>query len=141
LVVEEQSPLKFAQVISLLNMRGAVGHLAGRRYAQTMSMNETNINRLSFFYLMQEKITRSKEEAIKILRGYEAEIGGSADKFAELASKYSDCSSHSNKGDLGWFGPRQMQKPFEEATYALQVGQISDVVDTDSGVHLILRTG
>lgn len=33
-----------------------------------------------------------------------------------------------------------MQKPFEEATYALKVGQISDVVSTDSGVHLILRT-
>ena len=34
----------------------------------------------------------------------------------------------------------QMQRPFEEATYALKVGEISDVVDTDSGVHLILRT-
>ena len=34
-----------------------------------------------------------------------------------------------------------MQKPFEEATYALNVGQISDIVSTDSGVHLILRTG
>lgn len=33
-----------------------------------------------------------------------------------------------------------MQKPFEDATYALNVGQISDIVDTDSGVHLILRT-
>lgn len=35
----------------------------------------------------------------------------------------------------------QMQRPFEEATYALDVGEISDVVSTDSGVHLILRTG
>ncbi len=34
-----------------------------------------------------------------------------------------------------------MQKPFEEATYALKVGDISDIVDTDSGVHIILRTG
>ena len=33
-----------------------------------------------------------------------------------------------------------MQKAFEDATYALQVGQISDVISTDSGVHLILRT-
>lgn len=33
-----------------------------------------------------------------------------------------------------------MQKPFEEATYALKVGEMSEIVDTDSGVHIILRT-
>lgn len=40
----------------------------------------------------------------------------------------------------GPFGRGQMQKPFEEATYALKVGDISDIVDTDSGVHIIKRT-
>lgn len=34
-----------------------------------------------------------------------------------------------------------MQKAFEKATYALKVGEISDVVDTESGVHIIKRTG
>lgn len=75
-----------------------------------------------------------------MLRKYEAEIGGDPQKFGELAQKYSDCSSHSNRGDLGAFQRGMMQKPFEDATYALNIGQISNIVDTDSGVHLILRT-
>ncbi|TCD68301.1 hypothetical protein EIP91_011160 [Steccherinum ochraceum] len=88
----------------------------------------------------ENNITRSKDEAIKILEGYRAEIGGSTTKFAELAQTHSDCSSHEKGGDLGFFGKNQMQKPFEEATYALNVGEMSDIISTDSGVHIILRT-
>jgi len=40
----------------------------------------------------------------------------------------------------GTFGRKQMQKPFEDATYTLKVGELSEIVDTDSGVHTILRT-
>ncbi|EIM83260.1 rotamase-domain-containing protein [Stereum hirsutum FP-91666 SS1] len=89
----------------------------------------------------EPKITRSKEDAIAILKEYNDEINGSASKFAELAQIHSDCSSHDHGGDLGWFKPGQMQKPFEDTAYSLQVGQISDVVSSDSGVHLIMRTG
>ncbi|CAE6488851.1 unnamed protein product [Rhizoctonia solani] len=89
----------------------------------------------------EENITRSKEDAIKILQGYADEIGTDRNKFAELATEHSDCSSHRNGGDLGWFGKGQMQKPFEDGVLALEVGGISDVVETESGVHLIMRTG
>ena len=41
--------------------------------------------------------------------------------FEELASEYSDCSSAKRGGDLGPFGRGQMQKPFEEATFGLEV--------------------
>ena len=60
--------------------------------------------------------------------------------FEELASKYSDCSSAKKGGDLGPFGRGQMQKPFEDASFALKVGDMSETVVTDSGVHIILRT-
>lgn len=60
--------------------------------------------------------------------------------FAELAQKYSDCSSAKRGGDLGLFGRGTMQKPFEEAAFALKVGELSETVDTDSGVHIIMRT-
>lgn len=59
--------------------------------------------------------------------------------FSELASKYSDCSSAKRGGDLGPFGRGAMQKPFEQAAFALKVGELSTPVDTDSGIHLIER--
>jgi NIMA-interacting peptidyl-prolyl cis-trans isomerase 1 len=95
----------------------------------------------SLMHVIQSKITRTREEAIEILQKYQAEINDSSEEFAKLASRHSDCSSHNNGGDLGWFGRGQMQKPFEDATFVLGIGKISGVVSTDSGVHLILRTG
>jgi peptidyl-prolyl cis-trans isomerase NIMA-interacting 1 len=86
-------------------------------------------------------ITRTKDEAIALLKQYQAEIAGDPAKFAVLAQEHSDCSSHAKGGNLGWFSRGQMQKPFEDATFALRPGQMSGIVDTQSGVHLILRTG
>eukprot|EP00092_Neocalanus_flemingeri_P024408 GFUD01026464.1.p1 GENE.GFUD01026464.1~~GFUD01026464.1.p1 ORF type:complete len:154 (+),score=48.28 GFUD01026464.1:58-519(+) len=88
----------------------------------------------------EDPITRSKEEALEILAGYRNRIVNKEATFEELAGQFSDCSSAKKGGDLGMFGPGQMQKPFEEATFALQVGEMSEAVDTDSGVHIILRT-
>ena len=42
-------------------------------------------------------------------------------------------------GDLGSFSRGQMQKPFEEASFALPMGGLSEIVDTESGIHIILR--
>ncbi|CAI2347047.1 unnamed protein product [Caenorhabditis sp. 36 PRJEB53466] len=89
-----------------------------------------------------DNITRSKEDAINILKGYEKELKGSSNvegSFRELAKQFSDCSSAKRGGDLGPFKRRQMQKAFEDASFALEIGEMSGVVDTDSGVHLIYR--
>ncbi|XP_059495940.1 peptidyl-prolyl cis-trans isomerase NIMA-interacting 1 [Stegostoma tigrinum] len=88
----------------------------------------------------QEEITRSKEEALETLNEYIQMIKSGDATFEHLASKYSDCSSAKEGGDLGYFGKGQMQRPFEEATYALKIGEMSNPVFTDSGIHIILRT-
>eukprot|EP00850_Spirogloea_muscicola_P003314 SM000013S26483 [mRNA] locus=s13:646284:646806:- [translate_table: standard] len=84
----------------------------------------------------------TRDDAAARLRRLRDEITAGPDgAFARVAADESDCSSAKNGGDLGWFRPGQMQRPFEEATYALKVGEISGIVDTDSGVHIIQRTG
>ncbi|PWN32129.1 rotamase-domain-containing protein [Meira miltonrushii] len=90
----------------------------------------------------EKNITRSVEEAEGILREHANTLGSkpTPDQFGQLAKTHSDCSSAAKGGDLGFFGRGQMQKPFEDATYGLQVGEMSDVIKSDSGLHLILRT-
>lgn len=58
--------------------------------------------------------------------------------FSALAKQYSEGPSGPNGGDLGLFSRGQMVKPFEDAVFSLQAGEISDVVQTDFGYHIIL---
>lgn len=96
----------------------------------------------------RSKITDTKEKAIADLEELIAILKDSEDDpkelratFEELAKTESDCTSAKRGGDLGFFGKRKMQKPFEDASFALGIGELSGVVETSSGVHVILRIG
>jgi len=56
-----------------------------------------------------------------------------------IAATRSDCSSCKQNGDLGFFGRGAMQRPFEDASFSLNIGEMSEIVSTDSGYHLIYR--
>ena len=63
--------------------------------------------------------------------------------FSEVAAQFSiDPSAASNYGDLGWFTSGQMVAPFEEAAFALEnIGDVSEIIQTDFGYHIIQLLG
>eukprot|EP01108_Squamamoeba_japonica_P009715 TRINITY_DN9206_c0_g1_i1.p1 TRINITY_DN9206_c0_g1~~TRINITY_DN9206_c0_g1_i1.p1 ORF type:complete len:177 (+),score=38.51 TRINITY_DN9206_c0_g1_i1:90-620(+) len=90
-------------------------------------------------------IVRSKEEARMILHEHEDalrafDVSELPHEFAALAKVHSDCNSAKHGGDLGPFKRGAMQPSFEEAAFALEVGEMSRIVESQSGYHLILRT-
>lgn len=90
---------------------------------------------------LPEGITLSRDDAIAKMKGFQKHILNGEVKLSELAKTESDCSSHANGGDLGFFGKGQMQPAFEQATFGLNVGEFSDIIETDSGIHIVQRTG
>jgi len=81
-----------------------------------------------------EDKAKVKEQAEKVLE--EAKKPGA--DFAKLAEKYSEDKGSAKKGgDLGFFERGRMVKPFEEAAFSLKPGEISDLVETTYGYHII----
>lgn len=80
-------------------------------------------------------LVKKRSEAEKILE--ELKKGAN---FAELAKKYSECPSRKRGGDLGWFGKGKMVPEFEKAAFSLKKGDLSDIVKTQFGYHVIKVT-
>ncbi len=80
-----------------------------------------------------------KEEKRKRIEDVHRRLAGGED-FAKVASENSECPSSASGGDLGYFSRGQMVKQFEDAAFALKTGQLSGVVETRFGFHVIKVT-
>lgn len=80
-----------------------------------------------------------KKEAKKTAEEALAKVKAGED-FAEVAKEYSEDSSASSGGELGTFGRGKMVTEFEDAAFAMKAGEISDIVETEYGYHIIKVT-
>lgn len=95
--------------------------------------------KLSHIVITPGVLEERKAEARKKLEGI-LERARSGEDFAELAKEYSeDPGSASGGGDLGYFARGVMIKEFSEEAFALEKGEISDIVETAYGLHIIRK--
>ena len=85
--------------------------------------------------LSAEKKKEAKKKAEEALAKVKA-----GEDFSKVAKEYSQDSSASSGGDLGTFGRNQMVTEFEDAAFAMKPGEISDIVETQYGYHIIKVT-
>jgi peptidyl-prolyl cis-trans isomerase C len=89
------------------------------------------MDRVRARHILVEDAVRAEILHQKVIDGFD---------FGELARDHSKCPSGKQGGDLGEFGRGQMVQPFEEATFSLPVGGLSQPVQTQFGYHIIQRT-
>ena len=82
-------------------------------------------------HILVEKFSVAQEMLERLKKG---------ESFAMLAQQYSIDGSRKRGGDLGEFGRGMMVKPFEDAAFALKPGEVSGIVKTQFGYHIIKRT-
>jgi peptidyl-prolyl cis-trans isomerase D len=80
----------------------------------------------------EEEADKARQKALEVLK--KAKEG---QDFAELAKKHSEDPAAGDGGDLGYFSANQMVKPFEDAAFRLEKGEISELVRTSFGYHII----
>ncbi len=82
-------------------------------------------------------LIKKQSEALAILERLKQ-----GEKFGKLAKEISiDSGSAKRDGSLGYFGRGAMVKPFEEAAFKLQIGQVSEPIKSEFGYHIIKRLG
>ena len=135
LFVDALKPLKKGQLTAILRSPNGfhILKLNDRRGASSpMVIEQTHVRHI----LVKTSEVVSEDEAKHKLETVKERLANGGD-FAELARLYSEDASAAGGGDLGWVNPGDTVPQFEEAMNALQPGQVSALVKTQFGWHLI----
>ena len=144
--VPEQVKLEFVMMSAntLIPKMQTTEEEAKKFYDENSSKFQGNEQRHASHILIGVSATASPEvkaEAKKKAEQVLAEVKKNPTKFADLAKKYSqDPGSAEKGGDLGTFGRGAMVKPFEDAVFSMKPGDVSGLVQSDFGYHIIKLT-
>jgi peptidyl-prolyl cis-trans isomerase D len=116
---------------------------ARRFYEENQARYSSPAQRRASHILFRVERTASPDEAAQVeerAAGVLEQVRGGAD-FAEMATQHSEDEVTPPGGDLGWFGEGRMVPEFDQAVFSMTDGEVSDLVRTDFGFHIIKMTG
>jgi peptidyl-prolyl cis-trans isomerase D len=88
-------------------------------------------------FKLEQDATEEKEKEVRAKASAVLEKARQGEDFAELAKKYSEDPSKNEGGDLGYFGQGEMVKPVEDVAFKMKKGEISDLVRSPFGYHIL----
>ncbi len=110
-----------------------------QKYYKVHIKNFTEPEKLRVSHILISFQEHSKEEALKIAQEVLNKLKN-GDDFSELASKYSDSPTKDKGADLGFLTKEEMNPSFSKVAFAMQIGQFSDIIETEEGYHIFKIT-
>jgi len=134
---QEDRTMVRAMIIKEVSSRCSVSPLEVREYYETHKEEFTEGEKIHVSQIWIKEKPEKPEEAKRLAQ----EILGrleAGESFADLAKKHSQCPYASRGGDWGFISRGHWNKELEDAAFALSPGQVSGIVKTDLGYHLIM---